>query len=90
MNQKPTLLKTISIFLLSGSKAHYESRIYLNNNSREFALQLMETPDQDLIALSKDFLANMRDAITLQNQFIGMFAIQSDPDEQNELKIGMK
>lgn len=49
----------------------------------------METNDDNLIASSKEFLANMKDAIRQQNEFIEMFAIQSDPDEQNELKIGM-
>lgn len=49
----------------------------------------METTDDNLIASSKEFLANMKDAIREQNKFIEIFAIQSDPDEQNELKIGM-
>lgn len=48
----------------------------------------METTDDDLIALGKIFLANMRYAITQQNNFIEKFAIQADPDEQNDLKIG--
>lgn len=49
----------------------------------------MAESGDDLIALSKEFLANMREAITQQNEFIEMFAIQPDFDEQNELKIGM-
>lgn len=49
----------------------------------------MAESGDDLIALSQEFLANMREAITQQNEFIEMFAIQPDFDEQNELKIGM-
>jgi len=74
----------------TGSKAYYESMIYLNNQSRERVLQDMEIDDDDLIASSKDFLENMRDAIKQQNNFIEKFAIQPDPDEQNHLKIVSK
>ncbi|XP_031625862.1 uncharacterized protein LOC116342402 isoform X2 [Contarinia nasturtii] len=73
-----------------GSKAYYESIIYTNNNFRELILQDMGSPDDDLIVSSKVFLANMREAITQQNEFIIMFGIQLDPDEQNELKIVSK
>lgn len=88
MNQKPTLLKTISIFLLSGSRAYYESRIYGNNTVRELILRGMGSSNDDLIASSKLLLANMRVAITQQNEFINNFSIQPDPNERNELKIG--
>lgn len=80
--------KKNSIFLVSGSKAYYESKIYENNDLRELILQNMESPDDALIALSKAFLGNMENAIEQQNQFIEMFSIQPDPDEHNELKIG--
>lgn len=79
--------KVISIFL-SGSRAFYESIIYTNNNIRELRLQDMRRTNNYSIASSKEFLANMREAITQQNGFIKMFAIQPDPDEQNELNIG--
>lgn len=80
--------KIISTFLLSGSKAFYESEIYTQNTARQFILRSMQSPNNDLITSSKFFLANMKHAITQQNEFIKMFAIQPDPDEQNELKIG--
>lgn len=49
----------------------------------------MGSPNDDLITSSKVFLANMREAIIQQNEFINMFAIQPDADETNEWKIGM-
>lgn len=67
---------------------YYESKIYTNNRLSVFLLEDMRRNDRDLIASSKDFLANMKEAITQQNEFIKRFAIIPDPDEQNELKIG--
>ncbi|XP_055306524.1 uncharacterized protein LOC129570829 isoform X1 [Sitodiplosis mosellana] len=74
----------------SGSQAYYESRIYINNNLRETCLRNMEDPQNDLITLSTVFLANMKESISQQIEFINMFAIQPDTDEQNELKIVSK
>lgn len=51
-------------------------------------LQDMRGTNDHLITSSKEFLANLKETIVQQNEFITMFAIQPDPDEQNELKIG--
>lgn len=75
-------------FLLSGSRAYYESRIYSSNTVREKLLQDMGSSSDNFIVSSKLFLTNMRDAIKQQNKFIDYFDIQPDLDEQNELKIG--
>lgn len=75
-------------FLLSDSQAYFESMIYLNHKSRENNLQNMETADGDLIELGNSFLANMKEAMIQQKEFIEKFGIQPDFDERNEMKIG--
>lgn len=73
--------------------AYYESKMYTGNTSREMVLEDMKNAlalsiMNDLIKSSKVFLGVMKVTIAQQSYYINKFAVQPDPDEQNELKIG--
>ncbi|XP_055297871.1 uncharacterized protein LOC129566188 [Sitodiplosis mosellana] len=72
------------------SKAYLEHAMYHMNDARTSLLLHMPNSDNYLIASSKMFLANMRQAITAQNEYIDKFSVDPDPDESNELKIASK